>query len=297
VAVLELGMNHPGEIKALSRIAIPSIGAVTNIGPSHIEFLGSLDGVFKAKRELLDSMGAGAVAVLNGDDEFLAAFKSKRLKIVTFGFGRHNDFRAQAARFDGRAWRFLLNGKYPFELNLLGRQNVYNALCAIAVASNFAVGFDGMRDRLSTFRPSGMRLALARVAGVDFINDAYNSNPLSMRWALGAVSDYRTSGRRFVVSGDMLELGKLSRPLHERIGEFVALSGADYLFTMGKFSEYARASAIRHGMDRGRVKGCSDHAAVARLLKRLAKPSDVVLVKGSRAMKMEEVINRFREMM
>jgi UDP-N-acetylmuramoyl-tripeptide--D-alanyl-D-alanine ligase len=297
IAVVELGMNHMGELAYLGTIAEPSIAVLTNIGPSHLEHLGSLGNVFKAKTELLRSLPAGAVAVLNGDDELLSRYRTTRLKAVTFGFGRNHDFRASHVKLVGRRWAFLVNGRHPFELNMLGRHNIYNALAAIAVSAHFVRDFSYMRERLLTFKADEMRLRIKRLSGVEFMNDAYNSNPLSMKCALSALLDYGTKGRRFVVSGDMLELGRAAKEYHARTGELIAKSKVDFLFTVGRLSQQTARAALRAGMKEENVKRCMTHEDAALLLKRMARPRDVVLVKGSRAMQMEKVIERFEHLL
>ena len=296
VAVLELGMNRLGEIRYLAGIAQPSIGVITNIGPSHLEFLGSLGNVFKAKRELLERLPRGALAVINGDDPFLAKARAERLRLITFGLGPRNDFRATDLRADRRGLAFRVNGRHQFRLNLLGVHNVYNALAAIAISAHFKMGFPAMRAALAPFAGCAMRLTAQGVGDIVFLNDAYNSNPLSMRYALDALSDYETTGRRFIVAGDMLELGDKARPFHAQMGELVARSRVDYLLTIGRLSNEMSRSAIRAGMGPVRVRGCRTHADAARALKALARPRDVVLVKGSRQMEMEKVIERFKEL-
>ncbi len=296
MAVLELGMNHAGEIRYLGDVARPTMAAVTNVGPSHLGSLKSLRNIFKAKAELLECLPSGAPAIVNGDDEYLSRWRARRLIRVTFGLGARNDFRANRMRFEAGRWRFFINGRYPCELKVIGRHNVYNALAAIAVSSHFNVGYSFMCERLSTFSPEGMRLAVRKISGIEFINDAYNSNPSSMKYALDALVDYETKGQRIVVAGDMLELGPRSRSLHAQIGERIAHSKIDLLLTVGKLSGETLRSARAFGMARERAKRCATHEDAARHLTRVARPHDVVLVKGSRAMRMEKVIENFEKL-
>ena len=296
IAVVELGMNHKGEIGNLAGMALPSAGVITNIGPSHLEALGTLKNVFRAKRELLEALPRGALTVLNGDDAFLSKIKTGRLKRVTFGFSGGNDFRATDIESTNIAIRFWLNETVKFELHMLGRHNIYNALAAIAVASNFGISMSYVREALAAFREaSGMRLSREEIAGIDFINDSYNANPLSWKAAIEAVSDYRTSGRKILISGDMLELGPSAGSYHAKIGELVARSGIDLLLAIGSFSRQTVKAAVSGGMDEMNVKICPDQKMAALILNRVARPGDLVLVKGSRGMRMEKVIDNFRE--
>ncbi len=297
IAVLEFGMNHLGEIRYLSGIAKPSLGIITNIGPSHLESLRSLGNVFRGKRELLEALPKGAGAIINGDDVFLSRFRAVCLKVTTFGLNKHNSISASGIRFRNGVWDFIVNDKHPFRLRMLGRHNIYNALAAIAAARSFGLGFSYMAKRLLSFREaSGKRLAVKDIGGVKFIDDSYNSNPLSLRCALDALLEYETDGRRFLVSGDMLELGALARSFHEEAGELIARSKIDYLVTMGDLSGATRSGALRLGMDKSMAKQCSNHAQAASFLKRLARARDVILVKGSRTMGMEKVIEEFKAM-
>ena len=296
LAVLEIGMNHLGEIGYLSLLARPSIGVITNIGPSHLEHLRSLDNVFRAKKELLKRLPSNGLAVLNGDDEFLSRVVTRRLKLITFGLGPRNDISASRVRFDKGVWNFLVNGRYPFRLNLLGRHNIYNALSAIAVSAHFGLGFSYMAGRLSRFKESsGIRLVVKKISGIRFIDDSYNSNPLSLRCALETLLECETTGKRFLVTGDMFELGRMARSFHADIGAVVARSKIDYLFTIGRLSEGTRREAVRRGMQETHARRCSGPLEAANLLRRLAGPDDVVLVKGSRVMRMEKVIDEFKK--
>ena len=296
-AVIEMGMNHAGEIRYLCGIARPSAGVVTNIGESHLKFLGRVENIYKAKMELLDSLPDGAAAILNGDDRFLSGFRTKRLKIITFGLDGHNVFRASSVKCKNGLCSFSLNGKRRFELRLLGRHNIYNALAAAAVSSYLGIGLGHAARRLAEFKgSSGQRLGTKKISGIEFINDSYNSNPLSMRCAIDSLSGYATGGKKFLISGDMLELGRLARSFHAEAGEFAAKAGIDFIFTIGALSRHTLRAALSSGMNRTSAFVCKNHADAALALRRLAKRGDVVLVKGSRAMRMEKVIETFKAM-
>ncbi len=293
MCVVEMGTNHRGEIRLLAQIASPTVAVMTNIGPSHLEYLRDLKGVFAAKREILESLDRDSLAVINGDDEYLSTIKSKVFKIMRFGFNDTNDFHASGISFDGTGIRFTLNDSSRFTLNLIGAHNVSNALAAIAVAYNFNVSYRDTKKALSEHSPSGMRLDASRVGDVTVIDDAYNSNPLSMRSAIEALADYPAKGR-WVVSADMLELGRKEEELHKAIGEAIARSGFSGLITFGDLSRHTSRRALECGMDKNKIWHCSDRAEIVDILKKSMDKGDAVLIKGSRAMKMEEVIENLK---
>jgi len=292
--VVELGTNHKGEVSQLCGIASPDIAVITNVGPSHLEFLRDLEGVYKAKREILDSFKyKHGVVVLNGDDKYLARIREKNFRIVRFGFDGGNDYAGEILGTGKNKISFSVNSEEIFAINMLGLHNVYNALAAIAIARLMKVPYSSIEKSLAGFKPAGMRMASEGARGVDIINDSYNSNPLSMSAALEALESYPAFSR-WVVFGDMLELGDKSEYFHRMAGVLVAKSGADGLLTFGKYSKYTLAEAGASGMRKENLWHCSSHAQVARIIKRVAAKGDVILVKGSRGMKMEEVIKKLK---
>ncbi|MCX5666279.1 MAG: UDP-N-acetylmuramoyl-tripeptide--D-alanyl-D-alanine ligase [Candidatus Omnitrophica bacterium] len=293
MCVVEMGTNHRGEIRLLAQIALPTVAVMTNIGPSHLEYLRDLKGVFAAKREILESLGRGSLAVINGDDEYLSTIKSKVFKVMKFGFNDTNDFHASGISVDGTGIGFTLNDSSHFTLNLIGAHNVSNALAAISVAYNFDISYRDTKKALSEYSPSDMRLDAIRVGDVTVIDDAYNSNPSSMRSAIEALADYPAKGR-WVVSADMLELGRKEEEFHKAVGEAIARSGFSGLITFGDLSRHTSRRALECGMDKNKIWHCSDRAKIADILKKSMEKGDAVLVKGSRAMKMEEVIENLK---
>ena len=294
MCVVEMGTNHHGEIRLLAGIASPTVAVITNIGPSHLEFLRNLKGVFAAKREMLEILNRGSLAILNGDDEYLSTIKSKVFKIMRFGFNITNDFHASGVSAEPPGIKFTLNDRSPFTLNLLGAHNVSNALAAIAVAYNFDISYLDTKKALSEYSPASMRLNARQEGDVTVIDDAYNSNPLSMKSAIEALAEYPAKGR-WIVSADMLELGQEEEELHKVIGEAIARSGFSGLITFGRLSRHTSLRALECGMDKNRVWHCSDRAKIVDILKKSMGKGDAVLVKGSRAMKMEEVIENLKE--
>lgn len=292
MCVLELGTNHKGEIKALAAIARPTIAVLTNVGASHLEFLKDLKGVYEEKKDILKFLDKKAgIVILNGDDGFLSKIKSSKAKVLRYGLKKSNNFNAEIVSTDKDKIAFLLNGKEGIELNLLGIHNVYNALAAIAVASRFKIGYDHIKRALADFRPTSMRLSLINAGNIDIINDSYNSNPLSMKTAVEAMKS-RPARARWIVSGDMLELGKQSAHFHRMVGEMIASAGIEGLLTFGEFSRHTLSAALGAGMDEERLWHCATHDEIVDILKEVVQDGDLVLVKGSRSMRMEKVVEK-----
>jgi len=289
-AVIELGMNRRKEIKRLTEIVRPNIGVVTNIGPAHLEYLKSLEGVYRAKRELLDFLGKGDIAVLNNDDAHLNRFRKKELKIFTFGIKTDSDFQAKDIKRERNGWRFSVKGESYF-IPLTPYHDIYNSLIAISIGILFNVKSEKIRESLSNYAPLENRMARRIFKGIEFIDDTYNSNPLSMENAIKTLADYRAKGKRILISGDMLELGNKAPYYHKKIGALVACSGIDDFIGVGKLMRNGFLAAKKSGMEN--TWFCQSKKEVVTLLKRIAQPDDVVLVKGSRAIKMEDVITCF----
>lgn len=291
--VLELGANHKGEIRDLSKIARPAVAVITNIGPSHLKFFGSLNGVYETKKEILEFLDKRGAVVVNGDDGFLLKMKPKTFRMIKFGFGRSNDFKARIVSIQNGRTKFILNDKEEFTLNVLGIHSVYNALAAIAVARLFFISYNKIRKALFNYRPERMRLGLENIRGITILNDSYNSNPMSMRSALEVMRSYPAKAK-WIVAGDMMELGRKSINFHRMIGEIIAGENFDGLLTLGKLSRYTLTRARACGMSEDTLWHCSTHDEIADILKRNAGKGDVVLLKGSRGMRMEEVLNKLK---
>ncbi|MDD5680566.1 MAG: UDP-N-acetylmuramoyl-tripeptide--D-alanyl-D-alanine ligase [Candidatus Omnitrophica bacterium] len=288
--VAELGMNAEGEIRQLAGIVRPNIGVITNVGPSHLQYLGDLNGVYRAKKELLDFLSRGDIALLNGDDRLLGRFKRKDLKVFRFGVGKDADFRAEDIKREDFGWSFNAAGA-SYSLRLPAYHDIYNALAAISVGTLFNVPSGRMREALAEYVSLDKRMVRGIIEGIEFIDDTYNSNPLSMRSAIATLSDYNAKGSRILISGDMLELGKKAADYHSEIGELVAESGIDKFISVGKLARNSFIAAKKKGMRD--IWFCKTKEEAASILRKVTKPNDVVLVKGSRGMRMEEVIRCF----
>lgn len=291
--VLEAGTNHPGEIEYLARIANPNIAAITNVGPSHLKYLKSTESVFHEKTSLLRYLRAPAIALLNADDRWLnVALNQENKGFQAFGFGINNnsDIKVSDMRFfEGSVW-FIVNGKHKFKINTIGWHNVYNALIAIFIARLFGMEYQDIALQLSVFEFPKSRLKLLEFEKIKFIDDTYNSNPLSLRHALDVLAHMEVKGRKIFVMGDMLELGADEEFFHRQAGENAAKI-CDCLITVGRLAHMASAVARDAGFNDGKVFNCKDiHEAREILLSKvIPQAEDIVLVKGSRSMKMEEI--------
>jgi len=289
IIVLEMATNHLGEIRRLSEIAMPTIAVITNIGPSHLEYLEDTDTVFKAKCEIFEHMHGEKKLVLNKDDEYLKTIKSDSA-VRWFGLSKDADFYADKISLEPDGINFRLNGKWDISLGVLGRHNVYNALTAIATSWDFGVSIDDIRDALKEFRVPNMRMEVKRFGDIKIINDSYNSNPQSMKQAIEALRDMTTEGRKILIAGDMLELGHLSGRFHHLVGKQAAESGFDLIVAVGKLAEYVARGAQEAGMSGRKIKLCAVTKEAREKVCNLVKKGDTILVKGSRAMKMEEIV-------
>jgi UDP-N-acetylmuramoyl-tripeptide--D-alanyl-D-alanine ligase len=291
IGVLELGTNHFGEIKILAGILRPTVGIITNIGSAHLEFLKSKQGAFKEKAELLGFLGRGDTAILNADDPFLAKIEGLKPNGIRFGIDNNCDFKATKIFYRNEETEFIVNKKYSFRLRSLGRYNVYNALAAITAGFFYKMDYSDIYSALLEFEPLNGRLRLKRLGAFDIMDDTYNSNPTSLKSALEVLSSYKTAGRKIVICGDMLELGSSSVSFHREAGRLVYKAGVDCLISVGKFSKVIAAAAVDSGMDKGMVFSCKDNPGVLSILRDIIKEGDLVFLKGSRLIRLEEVIN------
>ena len=292
-AVIEMGMSHPGEIAALTRAARPYVGLITNIGVYHIENLGSQANILKAKLEIVEGMGPGSPLVLNGDDPLLAEVANRLDRdIIYYGIdSTAADVRADSiVEEQGRTlFQIRFYGKTrTAAIPTVGRHNVYNALAAFSVGLAAGMAPEDITEGLSRYEPSAMRQDIRQAGGITVVIDCYNASPDSMRASLEVLG--KLPGKRHVaVLADMLELGEFSQALHQKVGEYAAENRVDGLFCYGSYGEDILAGA--QAADRqlyGRFFDAKEE--LGEYLRRWLKPGDVVLYKGSRGMKLEEVI-------
>lgn len=301
VAVLELAMRGPGQIRQLAQVAEPEVGVITNTGVAHIELLGSQENIARAKGELLECLPAHGLAVLNGDDPGVRqqAVRS-RCPVVYFGLEPGADVRGSDIKTDGAMGiSFTVNGQCGtgrVQLPLVGSFNVFNALAAISVGHYFGLSLDEMAAALRGVKPGAMRLDVSvRADGTLIIDDAYNANPVSMRGALETMADLALGRRTVAVVGDMLELGEFAPPAHKEVGRLAAELGVGCLIAAGSWAPDVVQGAVAAGLDQNRVFVCPDAAAAAEVAGREVQPEDVVLVKASRGMQFEQVVAMLKQ--
>ncbi|MDR5702824.1 MAG: UDP-N-acetylmuramoyl-tripeptide--D-alanyl-D-alanine ligase [Armatimonadota bacterium] len=298
VAVLEMAMRGLGQIRELVEIARPKIGVVTNIGESHLGLLGSRENIARAKGELLEGLPPEGIAILNADDDFTPFLQTlHRGEVVTFGFGPEAMVRASEVVRAGEKTRFLLQtgkGSVPVEIRALGVHNVSNALAAAAVGLSLGLTLEEIREGLERFTPAKMRLLpVALPQGVLLLDDTYNASPTSTRAALAVLKDLGKGRRKVAVLGEMLELGESAEEAHRQIGQEVARHGVEVLIAVGELGRFIAAGAQAVGLERVRtVLTCEE--ALSALLEEL-RPLDVVLVKASRAVGLERVVEGLRK--
>ncbi len=291
VAVIEMGMSHAGEITALARLAAPDCGVVTMVAPVHLEFFDSIAAIARAKYELIESLHAGGIAVLNADDAYVSQFgRDFHGRVVTFGLQQPADVSAQNIESCGplgSAFDIAADGKQArANLPLLGEHNVYNALAAVAVGLQYGVPLQTAAESLATLSAGDKRGEILNIGGVTVINDCYNSNPKaldSMVRSLAAIP----ARRRIIVAGEMLELGPAAEALHRDAGTHMAQADIDFVVGVRGL-----AQAMVEGAKQAGIRGefVSTPEAAGEWLRREIKPGDVVLLKASRGVRLERAL-------
>ena len=297
VAVLEMGMNHSGEMEYLSSIARPDLAIITNIGTMHIEHLGTREGILQAKLEIMRGMPDDGAGVFNGDEPLLWNIRAiGKHKKYYYGIENHAcDVTATDIVELDDGVRFVVHGfgqQFELFVPMLGRHAVYNALAATTVGLLLGVKAEKIQARFSSFHNTGMRQKIYVKNGVTIIEDCYNAGPESTEAALDVLAGIKTDGRRIAVLGDMLELGNRSAAEHYRIGR-LAVGKADLLLTYGEHSVRTLTGAITGGMNPKNTDHFDTHEDMAHMLKMRVSEGDVVLFKGSRGMRMEKVLQLF----
>jgi len=300
IAVVELGMNHAGEISTLVRVAEPEVRVWTNVGEAHLGFFASIDAIADAKAEIFDGATPSTVLVANADDDLIVARLPRFAgRVVTFGIERQADVRATAVvdrGIDGERARVTTpRGSVDVATPLVGRGNLANILAATAIAVELDVPLEAVAERAARLQPASHRGEIVRLAsGVTVIDDSYNANPTAMQRALDVLTGAEAT-RRIAVLGEMLELGDRAAALHADVGRAAAMRRLDLLFAVGSGAAAALAdAAVGAGMPRDRVRhfATSDQAADA--VASIVRRGDVVLVKGSRGVKTDRVVDRLK---
>jgi UDP-N-acetylmuramoyl-tripeptide--D-alanyl-D-alanine ligase len=291
--VLEMGMNHAGEIALLAEMARPEIGIVTNVGYAHVEnFEDGIEGVARAKRELIEGLPADGTAILNYDDKRVRSFsEAHRGKTIYYGFSPEADVRAEDVqlREDGVSFRVR---KSVFATRLMGRHSVHNILAGIAAARVFGIDESRLQQAVSSLEPGRMRGERIERNGIRIVNDCYNSNPEALRSMLDALKDI-PARRRIAVLGEMLELGRWAEELHRDAGSYAARCGITVLVGIRGVAQALLLGAVDAGLRKDAAYFFEDPAEAGIWLRGFAQPGDAILFKGSRGTRVERALESF----
>lgn len=293
-AVLELGMNRPGEIRRLAEICLPAIGVITNIGPAHLEGLGSVEGVLHAKAELLEHIKPDGTAVLNADDKRLLKLVGEVSKtVLLYGTSKDAEIRARNITEKGTGLHFTLalpSEQIAVDLKTPARFMVSNALAAASVGYLMDLSAEEIKAGLETFETARGRMNVFKTPnGINIIDDTYNANLSSMKAAISTLTSLKGSERGVFIAGDMLELGQHAESMHRKLGALAARSNIKRLYVTGEFAQSVETGARNENMDiRHIFKGTKDD--ILDDLTKWVRPGDWILVKGSRGMRMETIV-------
>lgn len=296
-AVLEMGMNHPGEIADLCRAASPNFGLITNIGSAHLGFLRSKSRIAAAKAELLTYLKCGC-AFLPADDHFFSFLSSFPVRErVTFGLNKKADYFLKDAGFTPEGTHFLLvrkKGKsLPLFVPIFGFFNLKNVLAAAALTLRFGVSEDVLTEQLAKFKPAKHRFQVLKKSGAYIVDDTYNANPTSFREALTTFRRLAGNNRKIIVAGSMAELGRFSQKSHFSLGRFLAQINPDCLILVGPDKETVRKGALSVGFPESRILRAEDNQAAGSFLQKNLQPGTFAFLKGSRFLKLEEIVEQF----
>ncbi len=294
IAVIEMGMNHSGEIRDLAAIAQPQIGVVTNVGYAHIEAFSSIDGIAAAKRELIEALPSDGVAVLNADDQRVLNFRRFYSgKVLTYGVSPKADLQATDIETGSDSSAFTVAG-VRFKTALAGRHAISNILSGVAVASLFDMPAEKLVDAVAKLAPGKMRGERLRLRGMTILNDSYNSNPEAARSMIDVLIKEKAT-RRVAVLGEMLELGQWAEVLHRGVGRYAAESGIDALIGISGASQWMIEEAIKSGLRPEVARFFGDSESAGTFLRGFLRASDAVLFKGSRGVHVEAALAKMEE--
>lgn len=296
VAIMEMGISTPGEMTRLAAIIRPDIAVITSVAATHLEFLGSIEGVARAKLELVTNSSSEVPVIINADDPVLVA-ETKKLRAAYISFGLDNpaDFRPSKVSTDDAGTTLVQIEGRMFVLPLFGSHQVYNLLAAYAISRTLGYSFDGIETRSISFTTAPMRGQRAVRAGVTFIVDCYNANPESVRLGLQSFEALRHYGRRVLILGDMLELGEKAETYHRELGRSLSGFRADVVALVGPLSKCTHDAALRAGVPAKSLHHYSDSVSCAADIHRLVKSGDLVYLKGSRGIGLERVLDAFAD--
>ncbi len=294
-AVLELGARRIGDIRKLAEIAQPEIGVITAISPCHLETFGSMAGILQGKGELFEALPKSGFAVLAGDDELTRSLaKRAACKVILVGQGSHNQIRATNVEMNLNRLKFKVGGT-NYEVPVTGRHYLVSALAAIAVGREIGLETEAIVRGLKSFVPVDSRCEVEQLGDLTLINDTYNASPASMQAACQLLADWKTGQRRVLVAGDMLELGSESDAYHQHVGTYAAQARIDCVVAFGPHADRIAAGAIEAGFPRHGIATCREMDTVFAVLDCWLDADSTVLVKGSRGMKMERVVDWVRQ--
>lgn len=292
IAVIEMGMSERGQIKRLSQIAEPDFAVITMIGLSHLSSLGSQEEIASAKIEIIEGQVKDGILLYNGDDPLLINginSLEKPITAVRFGLSSANDYCADDIQADTDGITFT-NKSNKYRIPTMGKHNVTNALAAIAVAEKMGLQPGAIRTGLENVIVMGMRMEKIKTAsGVTIINDAWNASPVSMKAAIDTLIELEGYSNKIVVLGNMLELGDNEIEFHREMGQYMSPDEIDYVFTIGGLANEIAQEAMKH-FQNGRVKAFQDREQLVQGIQEIVQPSDVILIKGSRGMALEKVV-------
>lgn len=289
-AVIEVGTSGPGEIEFLSSVVRPDMAVLTRIAPAHLAGLESLSAIQKEKSELLKSLGPDGVAFLNADDPLVLQLAGKlNRSVVTFGTSEVADVRATNVTMVGNELQLEVNG-VAYQVPVFGRHHVTNVLAAIAVGLEVGVSPEQIQVGLANYTPQPGRCVASQVGSMTVIDDTYNSSPASVAGAIKALAEFENCNRRAIVLSDMLDLGEQSPMLHYGVGAALASSTLDHVLVTGEFAADVVEGFITSGGHIGRISQFADLTSLCNMLDIILDAGDAVLVKGSRATRMELVV-------
>ncbi len=289
IGVVEMGMNHAGEIRDLARIAQPQIGVITNVGYAHVEAFESINGVAAAKRELIEELPENGTAVLNADDTRVLAFRDHhRGRVLTYGFSEQASIRAEQVE-DGPSGTDFTVGGFRFQTALAGRHSVLNILAGLAVSTLFGIPLESLSGAVRALKPGNMRGQKFVRNGITILDDSYNSNPEAARSMLDVLRK-ETADRRIAVLGEMRELGAMAEQLHREIASHAARVGIDVLIGVGGASRFMVEQAMQSGYDSRTAFFFDGPKDAGSFLRSFVNAGDAVLFKGSRGTHVEEAL-------
>lgn len=291
VLILEMGANHFGEIARLCEISDPRFGLITNIGHGHLEFFGDLEGVAKAKMELFNYIKSAGTAFVNVDDPWIQKYSAKMKNKVTYGFRDEARVFGEYLGSDKLGFPSFRVQNVEIKLNLPGPHNLSNALAAVAVGLEFGITLDKIKIALQNVKLPSKRMECLKRNNITILNDSYNANPDSTKAALEVLSKMKSSGKKICVFGDMLELGDLALKEHEKVGESLKDYAVNVLLAYGPNSA-AAVQAVKKAKSKIFAQHFANKNDLVLILKEMLQEGDVLLIKGSRGMKMEEILDR-----